>query len=101
MENATTTDATPGAPTLEKSLRARHVAMISIGGIIGGGLFVNSMVAIANIGPAVVVSYLLTGAIVFFVMRMIGEMAMAYPDTGAFTEFSRIGLVNLAGFTSG
>jgi L-asparagine transporter-like permease len=104
LEHATT-DAAPdssnGAPKLAKSLRARHVAMISIGGIIGGGLFVNSMVAIANIGPAVVVSYLLTGAIVFFVMRMIGEMAMAYPDTGAFTEFSRIGLGNLAGFTSG
>lgn len=100
MEHATP-DAVSGAPKLAKSLRARHVAMISIGGIIGGGLFVNSMVAIANIGPAVVVSYLLTGAIVFFVMRMIGEMAMAYPDTGAFTEFSRIGLGNLAGFTTG
>jgi L-asparagine transporter-like permease len=75
--------------------------MISIGGIIGGGLFVNSMVAIANIGPAVVVSYLLTGVIVFFVMRMLGEMAMAYPDTGAFTEFTRLGLGPLAAFTSG
>ncbi len=101
MEHVTTTDALPGAPKLAKSLRARHVAMISVGGIVGGGLFVNSMVAVANIGPAVVVSYLLTGAIVFLVMRMIGEMAMAYPDTGAFTEFSRIGLGNLAGFTSG
>lgn len=92
---------TTEAPTLTKSLRSRHVAMISIGGIIGGGLFVNSMVAIANIGPAVIVSYLLTGAIVFLVMRMLAEMAMAFPDTGAFTEFSRRGLGNLAGFTSG
>jgi len=93
--------ATTETPTLTKSLRSRHVAMISIGGIIGGGLFVNSMVAIANIGPAVIVSYLVTGAIVFLVMRMLAEMAMAYPDTGAFTEFSRRGLGNLAGFTSG
>lgn len=91
----------PNAPQLTKSLRSRHVAMISIGGIIGGGLFVNSMVAIANIGPAVVLSYLLTGLIVFFVMRMLGEMAMAYPDTGAFTEFTRRGLGPLAGFTTG
>ncbi len=92
---------TPAAPRLTKSLRSRHVAMISIGGIVGGGLFVNSMVAIANIGPAVIVSYLLTGLIVFFVMRMLGEMAMAYPDTGAFTEFTRLGLGPLAGFTTG
>jgi L-asparagine transporter-like permease len=98
----TTTPAEPAAiPQLAKSLRARHIAMISIGGIIGAGLFVNSINAIASIGPAVILSYLLTGLIVLFVMRMLGEMAMAYPDTGAFTEFSRRAMGNLAGFTSG
>ena len=98
----TTTPAEPAAiPQLAKSLRARHIAMISIGGIIGAGLFVNSINAIASIGPAVILSYLLTGLIVLFVMRMLGEMAMAYPDTGAFTEFSRRTMGNLAGFTSG
>ncbi|MEY4782622.1 MAG: hypothetical protein RIR41_557 [Pseudomonadota bacterium] len=98
----TTTPAEPAAiPQLAKSLHARHIAMISIGGIIGAGLFVNSINAIASIGPAVILSYLLTGLIVLFVMRMLGEMAMAYPDTGAFTEFSRRAMGNLAGFTSG
>ena len=101
LEQAATTDALPGAPKLAKSLRARHVAMISIGGIVGAGLFVNSANAIAAIGPAVIVSYVLTGLIVLFVMRMLGEMAMAYPETGAFTEFSRVAMGNLAGFTSG
>jgi len=91
----------PGAPKLVKSLQARHVAMISIGGIVGAGLFVNSANAIAAIGPAVIFSYVLTGLIVLFVMRMLGEMAMAYPETGAFTEFSRVAMGNLAGFTSG
>jgi len=100
LEHATT-DALPGAPKLAKSLRARHVAMISIGGIVGAGLFVNSANAIAAIGPAVIISYVLTGLIVLFVMRMLGEMAMAYPETGAFTEFSRVAMGNLAGFTSG
>ncbi len=100
MEHGTT-DALPGAPKLAKSLRARHVAMISIGGIVGAGLFVNSANAIAAIGPAVIVSYVLTGLIVLFVMRMLGEMAMAHPETGAFTEFSRIAMGGLAGFTSG
>ena len=88
-------------PKLARSLRTRHIAMISIGGIIGAGLFVNSINAIAAIGPAVIVSYILTGLIVLFVMRMLGEMAMAYPDTGAFTEFPRLAMGNLAGFTSG
>ncbi|MBI1361214.1 MAG: amino acid permease [Alphaproteobacteria bacterium] len=75
--------------------------MISIGGIIGAGLFVNSSNAIAAIGPAVTVSYLLTGVIVLFVMRMLGEMAMSHPEAGAFTEFSRLALGPLAGFASG
>lgn len=101
MENTATPAELAATPQLAKSLRARHVAMISIGGIIGAGLFVNSINAIAAIGPAVILSYLLTGLIVLFVMRMLGEMAMAYPDTGAFTEFSRRAMGNLAGFTSG
>ena len=33
----------PASTKLAKSLRARHLAMISIGGIIGAGVFVGSM----------------------------------------------------------
>ena len=38
---------------LSRSLRPRHVAMITIGGIIGAGLFVGSSVAIAAAGAAI------------------------------------------------
>jgi len=86
---------------LAKDLRQRHVAMISIGGIIGAGLFVGSSAGIATIGPAVVVSYLLAGVVVLLVMRMLGEMAAAYPEVGAFTEYARLGLGSWAGFTAG
>jgi L-asparagine transporter-like permease len=75
--------------------------MISIGGIIGAGLFVGSSAAIASTGPAIIVSYILAGLIVLLVMRMLGEMALLLPGISAFTEFSRIGLGNWAGFTSG
>ena len=30
----------PAVPTLSRTLRSRHVALISIGGIIGAGLFI-------------------------------------------------------------
>ena len=86
---------------LAKNLRQRHVAMISIGGIIGAGLFVGSSAGIATIGPAVVVSYLMAGVVVLLVMRMLGEMAAAYPEVGAFTEYARLGLGNWAGFAAG
>jgi len=88
VDEAIKTDALPGAPELTKSLKARHVAMISIGGIIGGGLFVNTMVYISDMGPAVILSYLLTGAIVLFVMRMLAEIAMARPGVGSCPGFS-------------
>jgi len=86
---------------LAKSLRSRHVAMISIGGIIGAGLFVGSSSAIAAIGPAVVASYLLAGLVVLVVMRMLSEMAAAAPGLGSFTEYIRLGLGDWAGFVSG
>jgi GABA permease len=94
-------DALPAAPALSKDLRQRHVTMISIGGIIGAGLFVGSSAGIASIGPAVVVSYLLAGIVVLLVMRQLGEMAAANPDVGSFTEFARQGLGNWAGFIAG
>jgi len=86
---------------LSRSLRPRHMAMISIGGIIGAGLFVGSSAAIAATGPAIVLSYLLTGVLILLVMRMLGEMAVALPNVRAFTEFARTGLGPWAGFVAG
>ncbi len=92
-----------GAPQsqLSKSLLSRHVVMISIGGIIGAGLFVGSSTAIASVGPAVIFSYGLAGLVVLVVMRMLSEMAAATPGLGSFTEYIRLGLGDWAGFVSG
>jgi GABA permease len=88
-------------PGLSRSLRPRHISMITIGGIIGAGLFVGSSVAIAAAGPAIIFSYLLTGTLVLLVMRMLGEMAVEMPQVRSFTEFTRAGLGDWAGFTVG
>ena len=86
---------------LSRSLKPRHIAMISIGGIVGAGLFVGSSAAIVAIGPAVVLSYLITGVLVLLVMRCLGEMAVALPKLRTFTEFPRAGLGAWAGFVAG
>jgi GABA permease len=86
---------------LSRSLRPRHVSMITIGGIIGAGLFVGSSVAIAAAGPAIIVSYMLTGVLVLLIMRMLGEMAVDMPHVRSFTEFTRAALGNWAGFSVG
>lgn len=77
---AATTADTPLDPTpLAASLRPRHVAMISLGGVVGAGLFVGSSTAIQIAGPASMLAYLLAGTIAFLMMRMLGEMAVARP----------------------
>src|ERR1700722_6086926 len=86
---------------LKRSLAPRHVTMISMGGIIGAGLFVGSSAAIAAGGPAIILSYLLAGILVLMIMRMLGEMAVALPQVRSFSEFARAGLGDWAGFLAG
>lgn len=86
---------------LSRTLQARHVAMISIGGIIGAGLFVASSAAIAAIGPAVICSYMLAGLLILLCMRMLGELALAHPHAGFFTDYAREVLGHGWGFVGG
>ena len=86
---------------LSRSLASRHVTMISMGGMIGAGVFVGSSAAIAGVGPAIVLSYLIAGVLILLVMRMLAEMATALPEVRTFTEFARSGLGNRAGFVVG
>jgi GABA permease len=92
---------TDQTPALRKSLQRRHMQMIALGGVIGAGLFVGSGVVVGTAGPAAVVSFAITGMLVVLVMRMLGEMAVAYPVIGGFYEYSRISLGELAGFLTG
>jgi GABA permease len=83
------------------------MTMISLGGVIGAGLFVGSGVVIKAAGPAAVLSFVITGLLVVLVMRMLGEMAVALPAVGSFYEYARLAwsdrprLGALAGFLTG
>lgn len=86
---------------LAHSLQPRHVTLISLGGIIGAGLFVGSSAAIKMAGPSVLISYGLSGILVFLIMQMLGEMAVARPGLGTFAEYAALGLGPWAGFLTG
>jgi len=90
-----------GEQGLSHALKPRHVTMISLGGIIGAGIFVGSSAAIHIAGPSVLFSYMICGALVFVIMRMLGEMAVARPGVGSFTGYAALGLGPWAGFVSG
>ncbi len=75
--------------------------MIAVGGVIGAGLFVGSASGIAAAGPGILLSYALVGALVVFVMRMLGEMAAANPTSGSFSAYADRALGRWAGFSIG
>lgn len=101
MHTETTMTGVEATGELRRVLASRHVSMISIGGIIGAGLFVASSAVIASVGPAAVISYLIAGAMVLLVMRMLGEMAIAMPHVRSFPDFVRAALGEWAGFVVG
>lgn len=86
---------------LGSGLKVRHLTMMGLGSAIGAGLFLGSGVGIQAAGPAVLVSYILAGIMVIFVMRMLGEMGAALPVSGSFSHYARIGIGRWAGFSMG
>ncbi|GAB3128924.1 amino acid permease [Tsukamurella serpentis] len=89
------------APPLKKALSERQLRMIAIGGVIGAGLFVGSGVVIRSTGPGAFLTYAMAGVLVVMVMRMLAEMAVANPTTGAFADYARAALGDWAGFSVG
>jgi GABA permease len=86
---------------LSKGLKPRHLTMISIAGVIGVGLFVGSGEVIAKAGPAAILAYIFAAILVVVIMRMLGEMATIYPDSGSFSSYADKALGSWAGFTIG
>jgi GABA permease len=84
---------------LQRGLKPRHLTMIAMGGVIGAGLFVGSGAVIASVGPGAFITYALTGLLIILVMRMLGEMAVAYSVQGSFSEYAKLALGDWAGFT--
>ncbi len=75
-------------PGLRRTLKARHLSMIAIGGSIGTGLFVASGATVSTAGPGgALMAYLLIGAMVFFLMTSLGELAAYMPVSGSFATY--------------
>ncbi|MGW3742373.1 amino acid permease [Streptomyces sp. NPDC005146] len=86
---------------LTHGLKQRHLSMIALGGVIGAGLFVGSGAGIASAGPSIVIAYAISGLLVMFVMRMLGEMSAANPASGSFSVHAERAIGPWAGFTAG
>ena len=86
--NASSSTPTSEPSQLRRTLKARHMSMIAIGGSIGTGLFVASGATISQAGPGgALLAYMVVGLMVYFLMTSLGEMASHLPVSGSFATY--------------
>lgn len=74
---------------LNRSMQTRHLVMLSLGGAIGTGLFLNSGSVIQQTGSVgAILAYLIGGFTAYLVMLCLGELAVHVPDSGAFSTYA-------------
>lgn len=86
---------------LKRGLTNRHIQLIALGGAIGVGLFYGSTATIQLAGPAIIISYIIGGLIIFTIMRALGEMAVAEPVSGSFSSYANRYIGKFAGYMTG
>lgn len=86
---------------LQHKLQNRHIQMIALGGIIGTGFFIGSASAINNTGVSLLLAYLLGGALMYGIMRILGEMTVYAPNSGSFVDYAYKYLGENWGFVTG
>lgn len=87
---------------LDRSMKSRHLFMLSLGGVIGTGLFLNVGYTINQAGAGgALVGYLFGGLILYLVMVCLGELAVYMPVTGSFQTYASKFISPSAGFSLG
>ena len=85
----------------EKGLSAWQLTMMALGTVIGGSFFLGSSVAINAAGPAILISYVIGGLLVYFILFALSEMTVANPDSGSFRTFAANAFGQGVGFVVG
>lgn len=76
--------------SLTRSMESRHLTMISLGGVIGTGLFVSSGYTIHQAGPlGAILAYAIGSILVYTVMLSLGELSVAMPYAGSFHLYAK------------
>ncbi len=85
----------------KKGLSVWQLTMLALGTVVGGSFFLGSSIAIKAAGPAVIISYILGGALVYFILYSLSEMTVANPAPGSFRTYCENMYGPIAGFTVG
>jgi len=72
----------------EKGLGPWQLTMMALGTVIGGSFFLGSSVAINAAGPSIIISFVLGGILVYFLLLALSELTVANPHYGSFRTFA-------------
>lgn len=87
---------------LKRGMKSRHLFMITLGGVIGTGLFLASGSTISQAGPVgSIVAYMIGGFIMYMVMMCLGELAVQIPVAGAFQTYASMFIAPSIGYLLG
>ena len=90
----------PSRDQFKRTMKTRHLVMLSLGGVIGTGLFFNTGYIISTTGAAgTLLAYLIGALVVWLVMVCLGELSVAMPETGAFHVYAARYLSPATGYT--
>ncbi|EJC3639614.1 amino acid permease [Salmonella enterica] len=89
-------------PVLKRSLKSRHILMISVGGTIGTGLFIGAGQVVHDAGPlGAVLAFIFGGIVMYLALLCLAELAVAIPVTGSFQSYANTFISEGVGFTVG
>lgn len=86
--------------TFRRKMESRHIVMLSLGGVIGTGLFLSTGYTLEQAGRVgTILSYLVGALAVYLVMLCLGELSVHMPETGAFHSYATKYLGSGTGYT--
>ncbi|MGL5406836.1 MAG: amino acid permease [Propionibacteriaceae bacterium] len=98
MTDPTTNDTSRAQGGLQRGLTTGQISMIGLSGALGTGLFLGSGSMIKLAGPAIILSYTLTGLLALIVIWALAEMTTKHPVAGGFGASAQAYLGPLGGF---
>ncbi len=85
----------------KNGMSAWQLTMLALGTIVGGSFFLGSAIAIRTAGPAIFISYILGGILVYIILTALSEMTVASPAPGSFRTHSEKAFGPFIGFITG
>ncbi len=79
----------PRNPTLKRALVSRHIQFIALGGIIGSSYFLGTGYLLNEIGPAILVAFIIGGLISYLTVSCLAELILNRPKLSFFQAAGR------------